>query len=407
MMGLMSLLASCSFHEDVEEQAPALQLGKDMPIDFNSYIAQPVTTRSELVEGYIPNGKSIGVYAYYHQGADANDNGVVDEGEAGAWSSASTANFMFNQKVTYDENLYSFVYSPLKYWPNDPFDRLSFIAYYPYSNPDADPSSPDHPDNTGVTPTGIVNGLPTFTFTQNKDFDKQKDFIVTELLPNQKKGPIYGTEQVKLLFHHATAQVVFRIKVHPDIRQYFSKLKVNKLSIEKIKHTRDLTLTITETENMGWMHDDADALEVGDDGEFVIVDINEADPEDPTKHLNHINDPYLMVPQVLGLTTDDPSDAVLKMDYELTLKGFDTVYTYDNDGNPVQTDTYTYRKTDEQVKLKKIEIEGGKEWMANRRYIYTLTISANRIDYTGQVVDWGDEQSLSGDDGNGIPVEEE
>lgn len=43
---------------------------------------------------------------------------------------SDTPNFMNNQKVTYDGANWN--YSPVKYWPNNEKDELSFYAYYPY-----------------------------------------------------------------------------------------------------------------------------------------------------------------------------------------------------------------------------------------------------------------------------------
>ena len=34
------------------------------------------------------------------------------------------------------------------------------------------------------------------------------------------------------------------------------------------------------------------------------------------------------------------------------------------------------------------------EWEHNHHYIYTIRLRANRIDFTGQVVEWGDTQDI-------------
>ena len=41
------------------------------------------------------------------------------------------------------------------------------------------------------------------------------------------------------------------------------------------------------------------------------------------------------------------------------------------------------------------------EWLPNHHYIYTIRLRANRIDFTGQVVEWGDEDEIED-----IPIEE-
>lgn len=60
--------------------------------------------------------ESIGIFAYYNQ------NGVA----------STTPNFMNNQQATYDASSSSWNYSPVKYWPTNANDNLSFYAYYPY-----------------------------------------------------------------------------------------------------------------------------------------------------------------------------------------------------------------------------------------------------------------------------------
>ena len=30
------------------------------------------------------------------------------------------------------------------------------------------------------------------------------------------------------------------------------------------------------------------------------------------------------------------------------------------------------------------------EWLPNHHYVYTIRLTANRIEFTGQVVDWGE-----------------
>ena len=108
---------------------------------------------------------------------------------------------------------------------------------------------------------------------------------------------------------------------------------------------------------------------------------------------------YLLMPQELA------DAAMLKLNYELTLKGYNSVYTYDESGHPVLQDVYTYKNPDATVQLNKMKNPttgiAVTSWLPNHHYLYTIRLNANRIEYTGQVVDWGDEDAI--DD---IPVEE-
>lgn len=365
------------------------------PIGFSSYTAQAATrtdksaTRAaEEVQRNIPMGSSIGIYAYYHNGP-------------ARWSDAAQPDFMFNQQATNAYDSEAFVYSPLKYWPNESDDKISFIAYYPYSSAEDDvPASASYsPATTGVKPllANSGSGLPTFEFTVNPDVTKQTDFLVSDLLPNLPNGTssVYPSnspdresltvsDRVHLYFRHALAKVEFRIAVHPDIRPYFSKLKLNGITMTDIKDKGTLTpsyapatgTTLTWS-NLGTTTDDAHA-------HTYDIDVKQV---------------YLMIPQTL---TDN---AHLTLDFELTLKGYNSVYTYDAEGNAQVNDIYTYKYPDASVQLNRMKntVTGAyvERWEPNRHYVYTIRINANRIEYTGQVVDWGDEIPV-----NDIKIEE-
>lgn len=74
-------------------------------------------------------GQSIGVFASY-TGKLTYENSTV------------TPNFMYNQKLSYASAAWG--YNPLKYWPNEESDYLSFFAYAPYV------ASPADNENGGV-----------------------------------------------------------------------------------------------------------------------------------------------------------------------------------------------------------------------------------------------------------------
>ena len=117
----------------------------------DAYTAQPTRSSAAYsVEQGIDAGQSIGVYAYYH------DNTT--------WSAAAVPNFMWNQQATCLEKGGNFSYSPLKYWPNESDDKLSFIAYFPYTaESPGHTDTPEYPDNATGLRTLFSNsdaGLP-------------------------------------------------------------------------------------------------------------------------------------------------------------------------------------------------------------------------------------------------------
>ena len=98
-------------------------------------------------EGYEPSNKAIAFDAN-EEGATTRAIGMIDSnqdlqaltqgfGVFGSYTGRLTyenttvsPDFMYNQQVKYDNNLWT--YSPVKYWPNNSTDYVSFFAYAPY-----------------------------------------------------------------------------------------------------------------------------------------------------------------------------------------------------------------------------------------------------------------------------------
>ena len=356
-----SLLSSCTF--DTAEESVAGQ----QAVGFGSYTEQ-FSTRSE-VNRSIPDGGSMGIYAYLHD----NSN----------WNSDKTAgtlapNFMWNQQATYQSDINAFVYTPLKYWPNEESDKLSFIAYYPYTAESPDhPESPAYPDNATGLRTLLPNdgnGLPSFDFTVKDAAAEQVDLLISDLIRNlpesRARDDAPGTafnsltvyDQVKFVFHHALSKVEFRIVADADIRKDIVGFRINSLAITNILTVGRLTPQADDTYE--WT------------GRTT-----------PHTYACNTYEPYLLLPQELA------ADAMFEIDYQITFKSDGTTYHYDGT-TPVPDQDYTYANTASLYLNKMKMAETGTElteWLPNHHYIYNIHLRANRIDFTGEVVAWGDE----------------
>jgi len=104
----------------------------------------------EAENGYMPSDKAIAFDASTDGGLTTRAAGEINDNEAlqkvgfgvfGSYTGRLTyenttvsSDFMYNQQVTYNSDIWS--YSPVKYWPNDSRDYVSFFAYAPYmANP--------------------------------------------------------------------------------------------------------------------------------------------------------------------------------------------------------------------------------------------------------------------------------
>ncbi len=341
------LLAACS-----SETEPAPAISAPTPITLGIYAAQPtpsLTRADSSVMAYktIPTDASIGVYAYYHNN--------------GEWNPASTPNFMFNQRAQNTGTYSHLIYSPLKYWPNETADHLSFIAYYPYisETPESD-EAPDSPVKNKLTP--LLNnddeGLPTFFFSVNDDVKKQIDFLISDFVPNQSKT----NTAVRLLLRHATSKIEFRIVVDDDIQDDVAYFTLHSLCLTNIYKEGTYTPVYdaeTETTTLQCLHND-----------------KRKDTYNCTT-----TEAYLLLPQVIA------ADALLKVNYDLAFKSKGTTGTYNSTTGQLEPeDAYVYSNANAQVQLNTLT----PEWLPSHHYIYTIRLRATRIDFTAQVSPWGE-----------------
>ena len=364
----MICLLSCSSEETTRTAETTSQL---RPIAFGDAYTVTPTRSSEIFTATkgIPLGQSIGIYAYLHN--------------TGENFTTYIPNFMFNQQATSRDDADYFSYSPLKYWPNDENSKVSFIAYFPYCNNAADDGTRFDQETTGISvkKANNVEGLPTFNFTVKDDIDQQVDFLVSDVIANMPKSrdseinpgqpfnDLSIKDRVTFLFKHMTAKVEFRIVADPEIHKDIVHFHLNTLTVSNLYKNGTLTPSYNGETTFTWSeHTDKHG-------------------ETPT-YLKKFTtyEPQLLMPQVL-------SDLVkMNVSYTITFKSDGTTYHYEGT-TPVADQDYTYEKEDE-IQLNKMLRTGTTtpvtEWLPYHHYIYTIRLRANRIDFTGQVVDWGE-----------------
>lgn len=204
---LLFVLVSCSSSdaEDIPE-TPSLS---DIPVSFQVASKWDNESSSRVTENgnavSFESGDAIGVFAYYNK-----ENGTQ----------STAPNFMNNQKVTCNvqDNTTSWTYSPVKYWPNNPQDNISFYAYYPYrSSSDKDKLSVSYSSDA---PLSIEYNCP------NADID-----LMVAKAPEQKSS----TASVPLKFEHLLARVKFTFTYKGD--KYHPVIHVLKYTIPYYKRT--------------------------------------------------------------------------------------------------------------------------------------------------------------------------
>lgn len=116
-MTAAALVAACSNEADEVESG---YMPSNDAIVFDASTDDGLTTRAS---GEINNAalqtKGFGVFGSY-TGRLTYENTTV------------SSDFMYNQQVTFNNTSNAWEYSPVKYWPNDSRDYVSFFAYAPY-----------------------------------------------------------------------------------------------------------------------------------------------------------------------------------------------------------------------------------------------------------------------------------
>lgn len=155
----------------------------DNAIEFGTYLGRDAQTKGSVFNTENMKTQGFGVFAYY-----TNDQ---------KYSAAATPNFMNNQQVTYVGSAWT--YAPVKYWPNEATDYVSFFAYAPYAESYTVPKSGD-PIIDFAVPADVTEHI-DLVAAENTHIDRQKQAV---------------NDVVKFTFKHALSRVGFKVEAVMD-----------------------------------------------------------------------------------------------------------------------------------------------------------------------------------------------
>lgn len=192
------LMASCSQNEVIEvspDAHPQMTFGvytgtstRGTDTDNNSIKADPDTPDSY---------GGFGVMGYHTGTSDWNTAG-----------SSTAPGFMHNQLVKWNATDSKWTYTPVKYWPNNPNDKISFFAYAPYE------SSWQNGGNVGVTVSAATEkGIPYIDFKLKEEENLQK---MVDLVVAKQTDMSYSAEnggKISFQFEHTLSRVSFKAKL--------------------------------------------------------------------------------------------------------------------------------------------------------------------------------------------------
>ena len=326
------------------------QLGGDVPITFGTSVTGPATRTYTQLSSICT---SFRVFAFYQAGVVSDDPATR---YTGSWEDFRTKqwtpDFMYNQTVTWSTDHWT--YSPVKYWPNNAENTISFWAYAP-----ADATVTLYKSGTNTLYGNTTPGLPSVMFTVPSTADC--DFMVSrfDMVKNSTENPDYPTyftqdlskpalgDGVNFLFDHALCKVsVQAAKVDPDDKY---DIDVNIVSI------KDILFTGVKVEG-GWSAGSPDRYDFevlkDTDANVVLTGSNQT-----------LSSCSILMPQRLNRTV-----AKLYVQYRAKNKLASEYTVYDCEAllGDVQS-----------------------AWEASRQYTITIRISpGNPILFTSEVIPW-------------------
>lgn len=181
-------LTMCGKNEVLSNEDEWENLTGDIPVRFSTNVSDAITKTG------LTAGTDFGVFGYFQQG-------VLGSGTPATWNSTRTPNFMYDEDVRFTGSAYN--YTPLKYWPNNDENTLTFWAYCPWDAANLSFKEP----GTDNTFTKQSAGIPDIWFAA---IPGNEDLLVSEMETNLTKQAL--SETVDFTFHHVLSKVHVFIK---------------------------------------------------------------------------------------------------------------------------------------------------------------------------------------------------
>lgn len=116
-------------------------------VTFGTYLAGAPESRASVMDLPALKTTGFGVFGYYTESVDYKTE-----------NPDHLPNFMYNQEVTWNDAAEGgmWQYSPVKYWPNNPTEKVSFFAYAPYVETPEPPHHRFHSQHCQGRPQTLV-----------------------------------------------------------------------------------------------------------------------------------------------------------------------------------------------------------------------------------------------------------
>ena len=199
-----ALLASCSTLVDLDDAGKEQGKASPVAVGFSAYVNRGVSTKAgqtgDLTTDILKT-TGFGVLGYASNGIPFNER--------------LTPDFMYNQPVTCPAGVWT--YEPVKYWPNEENDRVSFFAYAPFVEVTPATGLVTADGESGILAMShyLAEGDPQVwyrtTLTPGKDVD------LCWGIPFLNQAKQHTNERLQFEFHHALSQLNVQIDADMDV----------------------------------------------------------------------------------------------------------------------------------------------------------------------------------------------
>ena len=197
-----ALLASCSTLVDLDDAGKEQGKASPVAVGFEAYVTR-ATKAGQTGDLTTDNLKTagFGVLGYASNGIPFNER--------------LTPDFMYNQPVTCPAGVWT--YEPVKYWPNEENDRVSFFAYAPFVEVTPATGLVTADGESGILAMShyLAEGDPQVwyrtTLTPGKDVD------LCWGIPFLNQAKQHTNERLQFEFHHALSQLNVQIDADMDV----------------------------------------------------------------------------------------------------------------------------------------------------------------------------------------------
>lgn len=244
----LALAALCAVSCQESDQTATPDKAAQRQIGFRASVEEPETRAvgdGELTTALLKS-EGFGVYCWYTGSADFTTPKPASAREG---STQPYLMLMRNQKVTWDGTNSAWNYSPKKYWPQDPTEKLTFRAYAPYTDyllTDATTGMPQLP--VVVTKDDYHNGAQHDPLWGTGRYDADAKYgehynNVTYTTSSHRKTPDATADNttdgyIHWYFHHGMSKLVFKAKL-ADEAPDDERIKITAIKVEPL-YTRGL-----------------------------------------------------------------------------------------------------------------------------------------------------------------------